>query len=61
MSENAILLLERALQGKQDSMYRAMADLQELQSQVKELENAIAAYETLIIDLVGGIKILKGE
>lgn len=61
MSENAILLLERALQGKQDSMYRAMAELHELQSQVKELENTVATYETQIDDLTAGIKILKGE
>lgn len=61
MTQNAIILLERALQGKKDSMHLAMADLQNLQSQVKELESTIATYEAQIIDLVGGIKILKGE
>lgn len=61
MTQNAVLLLERALQGKKDSLHRAMADLYELQSQVKELENTIATYKIQIVDLTGGIKILKGE
>lgn len=61
MTQTAILLLERALQGKKDSMHLAMADLQELQAQVRNLENTIATYEAQIIDLVGGIKILKEE